>query len=276
MSGKNELAYPGMRGRRVAAILLAATLTSASACDKARWKKSAELVRDTGVIVQLERNPEFAGEHPLQPALDAEVLGEQLCALAYIDRFVVAAERPVESAWPCPRASLVAEGIAAGLSEAGPEERVRFWVRWDERDPSLPMYIPTQRHTRGVAFWRAGGLELVFDRVGELEGETPRANADPTERRTRRVRLVPPEGAELIEVEGKRQPMHLRIAAHELGHELGHEAGPEEVGEADPEPALSPATAARLELLDELHRAGEIDDESYARRRAKLLEGAAE
>lgn len=232
------------------------------------WKKSAELVRDDGVLVQREQRADYLAEHPAE--LNAELLADELCALRYVDRYVVGAKMDPAPAWPCESARAVARGIAQGLAQAAPNERVRFWVRWGERDPSAAWYLPQERHTRGVAYWRAGGLELAFDRVDVLEGDTPPAAKDPTQHATRRIRLVPPPGAINVEVEGKRRPMQLRW------ERLG--AGPDDEPEASLPPAdplgLSPEQRARLELLEDLHEAGEIDTASFEKRREELFRDA--
>lgn len=249
-----------IRGSGFAVAVAVAVVLLSGCAGQARWKKSAEVVRESNVLVQRERNPEHHAQHPA--TVDGEALAEELCALGYVDKLVLSTDTGVAAAWPCDAAQTVAHGIADGLAEAAPDERVRFWVRWSDRDPSLAWFVPHERHTRGVAYWRRGGLELVFDRVGTLEGDTPRANQDPTERGTRRVRLVPPPRARAIEIAGKRQPMHLRWESLGPGAVVAA-GGTDEI--------LDPAVQARLDLLDELHAAGEIDDATYQRRRDELL-----
>jgi hypothetical protein len=241
------------------AFLLAVGLGSGAACaGKDTWRKSAELYRGDHALVQKETRADASFAHPAE--LDGAELSRDLCALRYIDRWSVTRGEDPHAPWSCEDATQVGEAIARGLATAGSAERVRFWVRWRERDIGAPWYVPDERHTRGVAFVNeAGQLELNFDWVHRVQGDAPRANKSPEEARSRRVRLVPPRGVELGESEGKRQPLRLIWPM------------PDSSGRARVEADVDPATRARMELLEEMLEAGEIDQATYERRKGDLL-----
>ena len=238
-------------------VVLAGSFGSFACVSGDRWRKSAEVHRDDRVLVQRETRSGSSFAHPV--TLDAESLAKDLCALRYIDKWAVTRNDEAHPPWSCEDAGQVGRAIAAGLAAADENERVRFWVRWRERDIGAPWYVPDERHTRGIAFLNADRqLELDFDWVHRVQGESSRAARSPDERSSRRVRLVPPPGVELVESDGKRQPMRLIWP-------MSGEARRDRV-----EPDVDPAVRARLELLEEMHRAGDIDDATYERRKREI------
>lgn len=222
-----------------------------------RWRKTGELHRDDRVVVQTEAGREADYAHPLE--LDEQALAQRLCELRYIDRWNATRKDQEQVPWACEDAQKVAAAIVAGLHDAGPNERVRFWVHWRERDNAAPWYVPDERHTRGIAYRNAAGqLQLDFDLVDRVVGEGGRATRAPDEGKNRRVRFIPPAGMDLAEHDGKRQPMRLIWPIDD--------GGGRDTLKSDVDPALR----ARLELLEEMHRAGDIDEATYERRNAEL------
>lgn len=237
---------------------LSLPLACALACASAsRWHETRELHRDDQVLVQVEAKESVSYAHPF--AVDEVRLAEQLCELRFEDRADVTHKDQSRVPWSCPDAQKVAAGIARGLALAGPTERVRFWVHWQQDDPAAPWYLPDERHTRGVAYRNAAGqLEMDFDLVARVQAQGGRAARAPDEGKHRRARFVPPEGVELAISDGKRQPMRL----------IWPIAGAS--GRDTVKPDVDPERDARLDLLEQMHRAGDIDDATYERKKAEL------
>ena len=235
-----------------------------SACAAGRnWRASGDLHRDDTVLVQTERNPDARYAHPA--TVDGASLAEQLCGLAYINQMNPTYKQKGGVPWSCEDAQKVAEAVTQGLAAASPNERVRFWVHWRERDNGSTWYVPDERHTRGIAYVNdAGQLQMDFDIVDRVQGEGARPTRSPDEGKHRRVRFVPPEGVTLALADGKAQPMRLIWPIADGG---GHDRVKSDV---DPE------QKARLELLEQMYRAGDIDQATYDRKKAELEAGDAQ
>ena len=153
----------------------------------------------------------------------------------------------------------LATALARGLLDAGPRERVRFWLSIEDGELT-PWLTPTARQTRGVAFVDLEGrFHLAFDLLDDRVDPNASDNFDPTERAQTRARLVSETGEEL----GR---------AADGGRRLGVTWALVDSPSA-PAPAtdeLSNTNAAKLELLDELLQDEIIDREEYERRRAKI------
>lgn len=153
----------------------------------------------------------------------------------------------------------LATGLARGLIQADPGERVLFVLRVDD-GPQEAWFTPEERFTRGVAFVDLdGGFNLAFDLVDDrVDPNDPDAH-DPTERTQTRARIVSETGELVGADDGARR---LWVAWRSF-------AGPRTAEAA----VLSGADASKLELLDELLRDGVIDRETYDRRRSRLPTG---
>lgn len=151
----------------------------------------------------------------------------------------------------------LAAALARGLSDAGPRERVRFWLRIED-DAHTPWLTPDERQTRGVAFVDLDGrFHLAFDLLDDRADPNEVDPYDPTQRAQTRARLVSETGEDLGPADdgAPRLWVAWRLFA----------------GATPDEPPAPPSpNAAKLELLDELLRDGVIDREEYLRRRDRL------
>jgi hypothetical protein len=149
----------------------------------------------------------------------------------------------------------LATALARGLTDAGPRERIRFLLSVKD-DAQTPWLTPGERLTRGVAFVDIDGrFNLAFDLLDDRAAPDSLDPFNPTERALTRARLVSETGEDIGRADDGAS--RLWVAWPLL---------------AAPQTAELPdASAAKLELLDELLRDGIIDREEYERRRAGLL-----
>lgn len=155
----------------------------------------------------------------------------------------------------------LAAALAAGLTDAGPRERVRFLLSIED-DAQTPWLTPAHRLTRGVAFVDRGGrFHLAFDLVDDRADPDALYPHDPTERAQSRARLVSETGEDIGPADDGAPRLWV---AWRLFADPSAPAAPD-----DPS-ARREADAAKLELLDELLRDGAIDRQEYERRRARL------
>ncbi|PRP98581.1 hypothetical protein ENSA7_65240 [Enhygromyxa salina] len=151
----------------------------------------------------------------------------------------------------------LATALARGLTSAGPRERIRFLLSVEDQ-AHTPWLTPSDRQTRGVAFVDIDGrFHLAFDLLDDRVDPDELDPYDPTERAQTRARLVSETGEDL----GPADDGAPRLW---VAWRLSEDAAPPSALD------LPAASAAKLELLDELLRDGIIDREEHERRRARL------
>jgi hypothetical protein len=178
----------------------------------------------------------------------------------------------------------LADGLAAALAKAGPDDEIVAIARMRDRRFQL---FTVDRVTSFRVFMRSGQLYVEFFAVEEqLEREVAQKGYEPPLELPRREpgwKLVPgpalaPLDARSVAVDWRddywRKPMSLRVRAGKLSRRTVLIESEE--SESPGPSAATPATDAQRRALDQLdaaRRSGVVSEAEYQRRRRLVLEG---
>lgn len=239
------------------------------------WQRSATIVEEGGVRVELERAIDDGQPFDLgfaQPVtLRADALAEVLGELRYeVDVLIGENERKV--VLEPTSAGTLARALVRALAQASSTERVRFAI---EQAETLLGLLPSSTLTRGVAFLpRPGELEIAFDFVRARPDPDSNEDAwgDPTRRIFSQRHLYLPEGVQRGTFQERSHKQWIRITRLGVFQLMPAEPSPPEP--TSPSPPSAPLTEeqkqSRLDYLDELYRSGALSIVEYQKQRKAL------
>jgi hypothetical protein len=274
-----------------ALVLLAGLLLTAGGCRSTAHE--IPVYRQGPVVVSLRsfakggHGPALRYDHPA--TISSEQIGRILAAVT-IEEFSFFKWREEGTAFASEDAALLAPNLADALRRAAPEQ----WVYFSARNVPKAFTFGAVRFTDGIAFVKAGKLNLVFDNVGYVENvDTQPSRSDPRDAATSQSQRLKAKGPDVL---GAAPP--LVSGDHWLGRERTNwlvfdlSAAAAAVAGAPPTPvpqvaapaapAATPVSASapastdpeeRLRKLKDLRDKGLITSDEYEKKRQEILKG---
>jgi hypothetical protein len=236
------------------------------------------------------KGPALRYDHPA--TISSEQIGRVLAAVA-IEEFSFFKWREAGVIFAPEDAALLAPNLAEALRKAGPEQ----WVYFSARNVPKAFTFGAVRFSDGIAFVKAGKLNLVFDNVGYVENvDTQPSRTDPRDAATSQSQRLKARGPDVL---GAAPPLVSgdrwlgRERTNWLVFDLSAAAPPAPMPVPAPAPQIAaPAAAAapaatpvsasapastdpeeRLRKLKDLRDKGLITSEEYEKKRQEILKG---